>query len=144
MKEAPYIKNIDMPAPIFTCNQYMGGVDLNDQLRSYYPSGRSGYKWWRYLFWFILDVAIINAMILECLSPLQPSPRRRSLHFKLDLAKQLIGGFCGRKRYPGQKRKSTPMAVALPNLPGHQEVKFSGRKRACINCSNHGHKTSSG
>ena len=145
MKEAPHVKNVDMPAPIFTYNQYMGGVDLNDQLRSYYPSGRSGTKWWRYLFWFILDVSIINALILERLSPHQPSSRRRSLlHFKLDLAKQLIGGFCGRKRYPGHKRKSTPMAMALPNLPGHQEVKFAGRKRACTNCSNHGHKTSSG
>ena len=145
MKEAPHIKNVDMPAPIFTYNQYMGGVDLNDQLRSYYPSGRSGTKWWRYLFWFILDVSIINALILERLSPHQPSSRRRSLlHFKLDLAKQLIGGFCGRKRYPGHKRKSTPMAMALPNLPGHQEVKFAGRKRACTNCSNHGHRTSSG
>ena len=98
MKEAPYIKNIDMPAPIFTYNQYMGGVDLNDQLRSYYSSGRSGAKWWRYFLWFILDVAIINAMILEHLSPLQLSPRCHSL--KLDLAKQFIGGFCGRKRYP--------------------------------------------
>ena len=59
MKEAPHVKSIDMPAPIFTYNQYMGGVDLNDQLRSYYPSGRSGTKWWRYLFWFTLDVSII-------------------------------------------------------------------------------------
>ena len=127
MKEAPHVKSIDMPAPIFTYNQYMGGVDLNDQLRSYYPSGRSGTKWWRYLFWFTLDVSIINALILERLSLHQPSSRRRSLlQFKLDLAKQLIGGFCGRKRYPGHKRKCTPMAMALPNLPGHEEVNLPG------------------
>ena len=69
MKEAPHVKSVNMPAPIFTYNQYMGGVDLNDQLRSYYPSGRSGTKWWRYLFWFIFDVSIINALILERLSP---------------------------------------------------------------------------
>ena len=145
MKEAPHIKNVDMPVPIRTYNQYMGGVDLNDQLRSYYPSGHSGYKWWRYLFWFILDISIINALIFEHLSPHQPSPRRRRslLQFKLDLAKQLIGGFCGRKRYPGHKRKCTPMAMALPNLLGHQEVKFAGRKRACFNCSANGSKTSS-
>ena len=105
MKEAPHIRNIDMPAPIRTYNQYMGGVDLNDQLRSYYPSGRSGKKWWRYLFWFLLDVSIINALVFERLSPHQPSSRHRRslLQFKLDLAKQLISGFCGRKRYPGHK-----------------------------------------
>ena len=49
-----------------------------------------------------------------------------------------------RKRYPGHKRKNTFMTMALPNLPGHQEVKFAGWKRACPNCSKHGHKTSSG
>ena len=70
-----------------------------------------------------------------------PRHRRSLLQFKLDLAKQLIGGFCGMKRYPGHKRKCTPMAMALP---GHQEVKFAGRKRACLNCSNHGSKTPSG
>ena len=134
MKEAPRIRNIDMPAPIRTYNQYMGGVDLNDQLRSYYPSGRSGKKWWRYLFWFLLDVSIINALVFERLSPHQPSSRHRRslLQFKLDLAKQLIGGFCRRKRYPGHKRKCTPMAMALPNLPGHQEVKFAGSENCTV------------
>ena len=94
-------------------------------------------------FWFLLDVSIINALVFERLSPHQPSSRHHCslLQFKLDLAKQLIGGFCGRKRYPG---KMYPMAMALPNLPGHQEVKFAGWKRACLNCSNDGSKTPSG
>ena len=51
MKEAPHIKNIDMLAPIPTSCQYMGGVNLNDQLRSYFHSGQSVTKWWRHLFW---------------------------------------------------------------------------------------------
>ena len=58
--------------------------------------------------------------------------RRSLLQFKLELAKQLIGGFCGRKRYPGKKRKfaSQDNAIAMHNLPGHQEVKFQGRKKS--------------
>ena len=147
-KEPPHIKDVDIPAPISTYNKYMGGVDLNDQMRSYYPSGRPGKKWWRYLLWFLLDVSITNAFILEHLSLHAASSRaRRSLlQFKLELAKQLIGGFCGRKRYPGKKRKfaSQDNAIAMHNLPGHQEVKFQGRKKACVHCSNHGRKTPSG
>ena len=50
----------------------------------------------------------------------------------------------GRKRYPGHKRKNTLMAMALPNLPGHQKAKFAGWNRACPKCSKHRHKTSSG
>ena len=103
----------------------MGGVDLNDQLRSYYPSGRSGKKWWRFIFWYLLDVSICNAFIVEGESSHRASSRsRRSLlSFKLELAKQLIGGFCGRKKYTGKKRKSTNLdnALSLPNLPGHRE-----------------------
>ena len=89
----------------------MGGVDLNDQMRSYYPSGRPGKKWWRYLLWFLLDVSITNAFILEHLSLHAASSRaRRSLlQFKLELAKQLIGGYCGRKRYPWKEEE-----VCLP------------------------------
>ena len=147
-KEPPHIKDVDIPAPTSIYNQYMGGVDLSDQMRSYYPSGRPGKKWWRYLLWFLLDVSICNAFILERLSfhAIASKSRRSLLHFKLELAKQLIGGFSGRKRYPGRKRKfaSHENAMALSNLPGHQQVRFQGRKRACVHCSNHGQKTPSG
>ena len=146
-KEPPHIRDVGIPAPIRTYNQFMGGVDLNDQMRSYYPSGRSGKKWWCYLFWFLLDVSI-NTLIMERLSPHCQLSRgcRSLLPFKLELAKQLIGGFCGRKKYPGQKIKYSSMAksMALANLSGHQEVKFTGRKRACVNCASYGSKILSG
>ena len=148
VKQPPYVKAVSIPAPVRQYNTFMGGVDLSDQFRSYYPSGRTGMKWWRYIFWFLLDVSICNAMIIEKLSPhAQTSRKRRALlQFKLQLAKELIGGFSGRKRYPGQKRKSssTNNAIGLSNLPGHVEVKFSGRKRVCMQCAKSGHKTPSG
>jgi len=34
---------------------------------------------------------------------------------------------------PGHKRKCTLMSTTVPNLPGHQEVKFAGRKRTAQN-----------
>jgi len=52
------------------------------------------------------------------------------LSFKLELAKQLIGGFSRRKKYAGKKRKVTNLknAFSLPSLPGHREVKLEGRE----------------
>ena len=47
----------------------MGSVDLNDQTWGYYMAGRKSKKWWRCLMWFFVDVAIVNAYILEKLSP---------------------------------------------------------------------------
>ena len=64
-KEPPHAKNVDIPAPTSTYNQYKGGVYLNDKMRSYYPSGRPGKKWWRYLLWFLLNVSISDTFILE-------------------------------------------------------------------------------
>ena len=65
-------------------------------------------------------VQISNAFILEFLSLHPASSRARSslLQFKLEPAKQLIGGFCGRKRYPGIKRKfaSQDNAIAPGNI----------------------------
>ena len=148
MKAPPHVKEVEIPAPVHLYNRSMGGVDLNDQLRSYYPSGRSGKKWWRFIFWYLLDVSICNAFIVEGLSSHRPSSRSRRTHlqFRLELAKELIGGYSGRKRYGGKKRKATPFdnALSLPNLPGHSEVKLEGRKGACMNCSLHGHRNPSG
>ena len=52
-----------------TYNNNMGSVDLNDQTWGYYMAGRKSKKWWRCLTWFFVDVAIVNAYILEKLSP---------------------------------------------------------------------------
>jgi len=113
-----------------------------------YPSGRSGKKWWRFIFWFLVDVSICNAYVVEGPSAhmLSCRTRRTHLHFKLEVAKQLIGGYSGRKRYAGKKRKTTPFdnAISLPNLPGHQEVKLEGRKGSCICCSVHGWRNPTG
>lgn len=147
-KQPPHVRRVSIPAPIKQYNTFMGGVDLNDQFRSYYTSGRTGKKWWRYVFWYLLDVSICNAMVLEHVSPTTRHGRKRRalFPFKLQLAKELIGGFCGRKRYPGLKRKcaSTQSTIAISNLPGHSEVKFSGRKRVCMQCARCGRKTPSG
>jgi len=46
-------------------NSNMGGIDLSDQLRGYYMSGRKSQKWWHCLPWFFEDTSIVNAYILE-------------------------------------------------------------------------------
>ena len=48
----------------------------------------------------------------------------------------------GRCRMEGEKFQNEGI-TNLHNLPGHQEVKLQGRKKACVHCSNHGRKTPS-
>lgn len=72
----------------------MGGVDRADQLHDYYSVGRSSYKWYRCIFWFLIDVSICNAFVLCNYHRLsQGLGKVRQLKFRTSLAKQLIGGF---------------------------------------------------
>lgn len=53
------------PSIIDDYNQYMGGVDLIDQHLSYYTmTRRHSLKWWKKVFWRLIDITIINAWII--------------------------------------------------------------------------------
>ena len=41
----------------------MGGVDLADQYLCYSSLGRKTMKWWRRVFWRLIDMAILNAYV---------------------------------------------------------------------------------
>ena len=65
---------------------HMGGVDCADRPHSFYCSRWQSKKWYRYIFWFLCNVSVCNAFVLE--SELVGS-KRKSVYFKLDLAQQL-------------------------------------------------------
>lgn len=58
------VEKISCPATIVNYSTHMNGVDMADQIRSYYEIGRRSYKWWKYISNFMLDASIINAHIL--------------------------------------------------------------------------------
>ena len=53
------------PHSVSKYNRYMGGVDRNDQLRSYYHVRLKSRKHYKYIFWFLFDLSITNAYILS-------------------------------------------------------------------------------
>ena len=74
----------------------MGGVDHNDQLQQYYNVRLKGRKYYKYIWWFLFDVAITNAYIPGKNYTDLSIPSLKS--FRLDLAKGLIGEYTSRKR----------------------------------------------
>ena len=80
-------------------NKYMGGVDHNDQLRGYYHVRLKCRKYYKYIMWFLFDVAITNSYIL---CKLHTDLKYNNIKdFRVDLAKELIGDYFSRKR-PGR------------------------------------------
>ena len=146
LKDGSYI-DVACPLAVKLYNQNMGGVDLADQMREAYTCSRkSRTRWYMHLFWVFLDLAIINAHILESVSPnhIPPIARtgqqkkcyRSQLDFRKQLVTQLIGDHSSRGsrgRPPIVRRHSTgPTRQHLPE-------QLQGTAN-CIVCSRHKRK----
>lgn len=65
----------------------MGGVDKADQLVTYYAFSHCSKKWWKRIFFHMMEVSIVNAYIIHGLSS---TKRITHLDFHVILAKQFI------------------------------------------------------
>ena len=45
-------------------NQFMLGVDKIDQMMSYYSFVQKSIKWWRKVFFWLLDMSVVNSIII--------------------------------------------------------------------------------
>ena len=89
-------QTVSCPSAVALYNKYMGGVDRNDQLRGYYHVRTKGRKYYKYLFWFLFDVACTNTYILaKHYSNLTVCGMKA---FTRTLATELIGSYANRKR----------------------------------------------
>ena len=79
-----------IPTAIVDYNKWMGGVDLADQLLSYYSmTNRRTLKWWKKVFWRLVDITIINSWIIFHTN--NPTSEINSQkQFRLKLAEELV------------------------------------------------------
>ena len=83
-------KSIPCPSMIADYNCYMGGVDLTDQHLSYYSmTTRRSLKWWKKVFWRLIDITIINAWILYRSNHPSSAVKTQRL-FRLKLIEELV------------------------------------------------------
>ena len=140
-------QQVRKPAVIGLYNANMGGVDLADQFRNYYSVGRSSKKWYKYLFWYAIDVSVCNAFILQnhFLTGAGRSKLKQA-DFRTRLSKQLIAGFsCTVSAAQSSKRrKIDDLSLEEGNAGKHFCEKIQGRKRQCVRCKRVGIKTPSG
>ena len=68
-----HIKMLEIPEFIDTYNHFMNGVDMADQLRSYYSTQRTHFKTWKPLWHFLLDTTITNAYKIAHCRPERPN-----------------------------------------------------------------------
>ncbi len=84
-----YTKDLLIPCFIDDYNQYMGGVNLANQFREVYETHKPTFRNWWPLFYWLIDVACINAYRLYQLSA---SGRLLThLQFRIELYCKLLG-----------------------------------------------------
>lgn len=124
--------DVDCPEIICDYNQFMGGVDLTDQYICYYAVGRKNMKWWRKVFWRMIDHAIINAYVVYhaniATSLSRPLTRRE---FRVKIIHALTSHLIGQRESPGGRPHSSQHA----RLIGKHFPYMSEHKRRCVVCA---------
>ena len=83
-------ETIKKPRMIEEYKRFMGGVDQSDQILSYYGFAHRSTKWWKWAFYHLLDLTLVNAQILyNSVSDKQLT----QLYFRIEVAKGLLEDF---------------------------------------------------
>lgn len=123
--------DVSCPQCIDDYNHYMSGVDKGDQLRGYYHVRLKCRKNYKYIFWFLFDVAITNAFILMQRYSASTTKPLTMKEFRMHLAKGLIDDYMSRKR--AGRPRSNPQPPTTPvTLSEHFPAKtVSSRCELC-------------
>lgn len=124
---------VNCPQSVSLYNKYMGGVDHNDQLRGYYHVRLKCRKYYKYIFWFLFDVAVINSYILA--THYTDLSIKDVKAFRTELAKGLIGEYSSRKR-PGRPTLNPAKRFCAAHFP----MRGSEKVHRCHFCHTYKHQ----
>ena len=103
---------------------FMRGVDRADQLIGYYNIGRRSKKWWKRVFGYVIEVAALNAYIIQKEGrPTSDRSKHDYLDFRVALAEELIGTFSSRQVPAGRPRSvDHQQTLRLDPSKGHLPI----------------------
>ena len=88
---------VTCPSGIQEYNQFMGGLDLSNQMKVIYEvDRRSKFRFYLRVFFDFLDIAIVNSKIVY--NKIESAPSLSSLDFRYSIAQPMIRKFSSRKR----------------------------------------------
>lgn len=127
------LERVCKPSVICEYNRYMGGVDLADHYISSYNFGRKSIKWWRKLFFWMLEVSIVNSYLLYCCEFGHLEQKK----YRKNLIHQLVGATrnADRNKKPGRPSTSDS-EERLNKLPHFIYLQEKNTSKDCAVCSN--------
>lgn len=125
------VEDVVKPTVVCKYNESMGGVDIADQYISSYGFTRKSLKWWRKVFFWLQEAALVNAYLLFNMNEGQGKCRQRQ--FRRMIISQLVGDIrnTNKKGRPAQLQDTTRLNGKL-----HLPFPLEGKKvRDCAVCS---------
>ena len=117
------------PDVIIDYNNFMLGVDKLDQMMSYYSFLHKSIKWWRKVFFWIVEMIVVNAYIIHKKTQADTGNNMTHLAFRRELITQLVDTV----------QTSRPVSTASSNidrLSGQPHfLEKQQKRRDCVVCS---------
>lgn len=128
-------KDLEIPQMVKTYNQFMGGVDLADQLKgSYAIDIRSRYKYYLRLIFDLVDTIVVNSYIIYNELHHSDGKSLGHLEFRQQVVHGLLGNFCSRRRsHPTGRIRKRPWQPEIVNAM-HMPV-FNKQRKRCKHCA---------
>jgi len=139
---------VSCPEVICQYTRRMGGVDRFDERRGRYSVSRRSRKWWMRIFFFLVDCAIANSLVLY--NAVHPTNPMIMLLFRQELFRSLVNNYTSRRRRSSlqgtsfmsresrrnpimHKRPGVPDSIRLSSVGTHmpQQIEQYRRCRAC-------------
>ena len=135
-------KAVPQPGVIANYNKFMNAVDRSDQILGTNNVHRKCVRWWKTLFFHLIDIAVVNSYILfqehrtNC--PDEPALKRRATYSPVNYREEVLRGLCGFPEYgppPGQAapKPAPPSPDALRFVTEHIPC-FSEERKTCVVC----------
>ena len=133
--------NVSQPYAFHRYNQYMNAVDRSDQMLACHNINRKCYRWWKTLFYHLIDMAIVNSFLLfqshRNSNPGNPALHRISTYSIVDYREQIIRQICGLAEYD-----RPPVNEQVQAVPPHDQfctahlatTAENGVRRNCVVC----------
>lgn len=126
------------PVVVHTYNQHMNGVDIADQHSVYYSFIRKTIKWWRKLFFWLLETAVVNSYVLH--NRIVAPTRANHLAYRRAIVESLASRYVTSappRRRLGRPRKRQRPDESNPERLNHQLHLLDRRThlQECVVCS---------
>ena len=130
-------KVVQQPQAISSYNQYMNAVDRSDQILATHNVNRKSMRWWKALFFHLIDIAVVNSFLLfrehQSKFPDNAGLKRTADYSQAHFREEIVRNICGFEEYMDPPAASTPVGDPNEFETAHVPV-VTQQKKNCVVC----------